>query len=73
MTFDDVLAPVADLPGIEEATSYGTRAVKVRGKLVARLKVDDDTLAILGVPLDELLRRWREVAPRKFVQMFEDR
>jgi hypothetical protein len=41
----------ARLPGIEESTSYGTPAVKVRGKLVARIK-DRDTL-VVRCTLDE--------------------
>lgn len=39
------------LPGVEEGSSYGTAALKVRGKLIARLKEDGDTVA-LGVELD---------------------
>jgi len=34
------------LPGVEEATSYGTPALKVRGKLFARLKEDGETLVL---------------------------
>jgi hypothetical protein len=34
------------LPGTEEATSYGTAALKVRGKLFARLKEDGVTLVL---------------------------
>jgi hypothetical protein len=35
----------AKLPGIEESTSYGTPAIKVKGKLLARVK-DADTLVL---------------------------
>jgi hypothetical protein len=35
------------LPGVEEGTSYGTPAFKVRGKLIARLKEDGESLVIL--------------------------
>jgi hypothetical protein len=34
------------LPGTEEGTSYGTPALKVRGKLFARLREDPDSLVI---------------------------
>ena len=40
------------LPGVEESTSYGTAALKVRGKLMARLKEDAQTL-VLRVTWDE--------------------
>ena len=46
MTFDDVLALASTLPGVEESTSYGTRAIKVKGKLMARLKEDGTTLVL---------------------------
>jgi len=39
------------LPGVEEGTSYGTPAFKVRGKLIARLREDGETL-VLKVPFD---------------------
>ena len=32
MTYDDVRAIALELPGVEEGTSYGTAALKVRGK-----------------------------------------
>jgi hypothetical protein len=44
-----VLAATAHLPGVEEATSYGTPALKVRGKLFARLK-DAGTLVVHSAP-----------------------
>ena len=34
------------LPEVEEGTSYGTPALKVRGKLMARLKEDGETLVL---------------------------
>jgi len=33
-------------PGVEEGTSYGTSAFRVRGKFLARLREDDETLVI---------------------------
>jgi len=35
-----------ELPGVVEETSYGTPALKVHGKLLARLKEDGETLAL---------------------------
>jgi hypothetical protein len=34
------------LPEVEESTSYGTAALKVRGKLLVRLKEDGQTLVL---------------------------
>ncbi len=47
--FTRVRAAAAHLPEVEEATSYGTPALKVRGKLFARLK-DADTLVVHSAP-----------------------
>ncbi|GJD48599.1 hypothetical protein OPKNFCMD_1322 [Methylobacterium crusticola] len=110
MTWDDVLASGLTLPGMEASTSYGTPALKVRGRLVTRLRTEDDSLVLHGVPPDErevlmavdprvfhvtphyaghpavlarlaaleperlwpfLVRRWREVAPRRAVAGFD--
>ena len=49
--FSPVLAAPAGLPEVEQSTSYGTPALKVRGKLIARLK-DADTL-VLRCPMEE--------------------
>lgn len=46
LTFDDVLGMCAKFPGIEEGTSYGTRAIKVKGKLIVRLKEDEETIVL---------------------------
>ena len=35
------------LPSVEESTSYGTPAFKVCGKLLARLREDGDSLAVM--------------------------
>ena len=45
-TFADVKRITATLPETEESTSYRTPAVKVRGKLMARLREDGESLAI---------------------------
>jgi hypothetical protein len=46
MTYADVVAIALKLPGVEESTSYGTAALKVRGKLFVRLKEDDVTIVL---------------------------
>lgn len=53
MTFDDVRRISLAWPEVEDGTSYGTPALKVRKKLLARLKEDGDGLVMPGVPPDE--------------------
>jgi hypothetical protein len=53
LTFDDVRRITLAWPEVEDGTSYGTPALKVRKKLLARLKEDGDSLVMLGVPQDE--------------------
>jgi len=53
MTFDDVRKLALAWPEVEDGMSYGTPALKVRKKLLARLREDDETLVMLGVPQDE--------------------
>jgi hypothetical protein len=36
----------SELPEVEESTSYGTPALKVRGKMFARLREDGETLVV---------------------------
>jgi hypothetical protein len=45
-TFDDVRVFARGLTQAEESTSYRTPAIKVCGKLVARLREDGESLAI---------------------------
>ena len=110
MTFDDVRKIALAWPEVEDGTSYGTAALKVRKKLLARLREDGDSLVMLGVPIDEremlvesqpklfyftehyrdypmvlirlskarratveplLRRRWRTLASKKAVGLFE--
>ena len=52
--WDDVRALALSLPSVEESTSYGTPAFKVRGKLFVRLKEDGDSIV---VRIDESDRR----------------
>jgi hypothetical protein len=49
LTFADVTALAAALPGVEVGTSYGTPALKVRDRAFARLREDGATL-VLKVP-----------------------
>ncbi len=53
MTFDDVRKIALAWPEVADGTSYGTPALKVRKKLLARLKEDGDSLVMPGVPPDE--------------------
>jgi len=46
VTYDTVRELARHLPDVEEGTSYGTPALKVRGKLFARLKEDGETLVL---------------------------
>lgn len=41
------------LPGVEEGTSYGTTAWRVRKKLLARLREDGESLVVKTGSLDE--------------------
>ena len=110
MTFDDVRKIALAWPEVEDGSSYGTPALKVRKKLLARLREDNDGLVMLGVPQDEremliesqpkifyftdhyrdypivlirlskakravveplLRRRWRELASKKAIKVFD--
>src|SRR3979490_3288410 len=53
MTFDDVRKFALLWAEVEDGTSYGTPALKVRKKLLARLREDGDSLVMPGVPQDE--------------------
>lgn len=46
VTYDTVRELARELPGVEESTSYGTPALKVRGKLFIRLKEDGETIVL---------------------------
>jgi hypothetical protein len=46
VTFDAVRKIALALDGVEEGTSYGTAALKVRGALFLRLKEDGDSLVV---------------------------
>ncbi|HEV7879130.1 MmcQ/YjbR family DNA-binding protein [Bradyrhizobium sp.] len=53
MTFDDIRKTALAWPEVEDGTSYGTPALKVRKKLLVRLREDGDSLVMPGVPQDE--------------------
>jgi hypothetical protein len=52
LTWDAILALARELPEIEESTSYGRPALKVRGKFVAALRSNPDAL-VVRCDLDE--------------------
>jgi len=51
-TYATALSVARGFPGTEEGLSYGTPALKVRGKLLARLKEDGETLVVRVTPTD---------------------
>ena len=58
VTFQTVRELALALPEVEESTSYGTPAFKVRGKLLARLKEDGETLVVkIDFDTQEILMR----------------
>jgi hypothetical protein len=58
VTFDAVREIALALPGVEDGTSYGTPALKVRGKLLVRLKEDGDSFVLcVGFDLRDILMR----------------
>jgi hypothetical protein len=46
IAWDDVVAAARELPEIEESTSYGRPALKVRGKFVAALRSNPDAVVV---------------------------
>jgi hypothetical protein len=53
MNFDDIRKIALAWPEVENGTSYGTPALKVRKKMLVRLKEDGDVLVMPGVPPEE--------------------
>jgi hypothetical protein len=45
-TWDDVVRIAAGLPDTEVGTSYGTPALKIRGKFMCRLRTNPDALVV---------------------------
>ena len=52
-TWDDVVASGQRFPGVEVSTSYGTPAMKVRGKLMCRMRTEPDALVMRVSDLGE--------------------
>jgi hypothetical protein len=52
VTFQDVLKIASSIGKVEESTSYGTPALKVGGKLLARLREGGDSL-VVGTTFEE--------------------
>jgi hypothetical protein len=72
MTFDDVRKLALAWPEVEDGTSYGTPALKVRKKLLARLKEDGDSLVMPGVPQDGATCWWRASQSFLFTDHYRD-
>ncbi|MCP1846681.1 MULTISPECIES: MmcQ/YjbR family DNA-binding protein [Bradyrhizobium] len=53
MTFDDIRHIALAWPEVEDGSSYGTPALRVRNKMLVRLKEDGDSLVMPGVPPEE--------------------
>ena len=53
MEWSDAVRVASRLPGVDVSTSYGTPALKVGGKLLARLRPEDNSLALHDVPIEE--------------------
>ncbi|MGJ9421945.1 MmcQ/YjbR family DNA-binding protein [Aeromicrobium sp. CF3.5] len=53
VTWEELAALARTLPETTESTSYGTPALKVKGKLIARLRTDADGSLALRCSLDE--------------------
>jgi hypothetical protein len=62
--FEDVRLAAQAFPGVEDSTSYGTPALKVRGKLLARLHQSGECLVLRAGLLD------REILMQSDSQVF---
>jgi hypothetical protein len=52
-SWDDVVGIGLQLPGVEEATSYGTPALRVRGKGMCRMRTNPDALVVRVTDMGE--------------------
>lgn len=52
VTYDQIRKIALKLPGVEEGSSYGTAALKIKGKFMARLKEDGQSV-VFRVGFDE--------------------
>jgi hypothetical protein len=64
VTFEQVRLAAHVFPGVEDSTSYGTPALKVRGKLLARLHQSGECLVLRADLLD------REILMQSDSQVF---
>ena len=64
VTFEQVRLAAQAFPGVEDSTSYGTPALKVRGKLLARLHQSGGCLVLRADLLD------REILMQSDSQVF---
>jgi hypothetical protein len=64
VTFATVRRMALQFPGVEEGTSYGTPALRVKGKFLARLKEDGGTL-VVRIDQDER-EVWMKANPETF-------
>ena len=56
VTYEKVRDIALALPGVEKGVSYGTQALKVRGKFLARLREDGESLVVrVEFPVREAL------------------
>ena len=53
MRWVDIVEIASQWPEVEQAISYGEPSLKVRKSLLTRHRVDDDTLVLMDVPVDE--------------------
>jgi len=61
-TFDTVRELALALPNVEDGTSYGTAALKVKKKLMIRLREDGDVVFVLGFDKRDMLMAARPEA-----------
>ncbi|MGI8779757.1 MAG: MmcQ/YjbR family DNA-binding protein [Solirubrobacteraceae bacterium] len=52
-SWNDVVDIGARFPGVEVGTSFGTPALRVRGKLMCRLRTDPDALVLRVIDIGE--------------------
>lgn len=52
VAFEHVCSAAREFPGVEDSTSYGTRALKVRGRLLARLHQNGECFVLRADFLD---------------------
>lgn len=53
MRWRDVVNLAMQWPDVDEATSYGEPSLKVRKRLLSRQRLEDNTIVLLDVPVEE--------------------